>query len=440
MKKDNISYREFLIASLLFIFSNLTFPLLGAVDISVVGRLEDSTYISGVTVGVTIFNTLYWIFGFLRVSTTGFAAQAMGKRNRPDMVKAVFRPMIIAGGVGIAFVLLQKPIWLLANMILCNDEKVAQQAEIYFSVLIWTAPFVLIGYVCLGYVMGIGKYKESVFLQSIGNAINIILDLYFVTYLHMGVFGVALATAISQMGTFFVGILFLWRFGGFRIAELQGIDLWNRKETILMLTVNLDMMMRTACLVCVSNLTVRFGGQFSSDVLAANSVFGQIIDFETYAFEGLGNATSPYAGRAVGEKNYPMMKELIKKTLLFSGGLIVVTEILFLLFHNQLIRVFTDLPEVIVRAGEITAVGYVFPLVACIGFSLYGIFSGATMPKPGRNALIGGSILFLVLSKLLIPTLGNYGLWIARLAYFAGRSFLILPYLKIFDFMKKTEG
>ena len=440
MKKENISYREFLIASFLFIFSSLTVPLLGAVDVSVVGRLEDSTYISGVTIGVTVFNTLFWVFGFLRVSTTGFTAQAMGKMSREDMVKAVFRPMIIAGCVGTLFVLLQRPVWLLAKTVLCNEEKVARQAEIYFSVLIWMAPFVLIGYVCLGYIMGIGKYKESVFLQSIGNAINIVLDLYFVTRLHMGVFGVALATAISQMVTFCVGIIFLWRFGHFRLSELRGIDLWNRKETINMLTVNLDMMMRTTCLVCVSNLTVRFGGQFSSDVLAANSVFGQIIDFETYAFEGLGNATSPYAGRAVGEKNYPMLRELIQKTFLFSSGLIVITELLFFLFHNQLIRVFTDLPEVIARAQEISAVGYVFPLVACIGFSLYGIFSGATMPKPGRNALIGGSILFLVLSKLLIPIWGNLGLWIARLAYFGGRSFFILPYLKNFDSMKRTEG
>lgn len=429
MNQSIISQKKFAAAAIPFIFSNMTQPLLGAVDVAVVGRLMDSSYISGVSVGVTIFNTIYWIFGFLRVSTTGFVAQAMGRKSREDEIKAVLRPLVIALAVGVIIVLVQSPLWNICEDFLCSDTKVAAQAHIYYSVLIWAVPLVFINYVCLGYIMGIGLLKQAVILQSIGNVVNVALDLLFVNGMGMQVMGVAAATLISQIVTAALGIYLVCRHGKFTWEDTKTEGIWDRTEVKNMLLVNADMMIRTTCLVFVSNLFVKYGGQFGSDVLAANSVMGQIIDFMTYAYEGLGNAASTFSGRAWGEKNAAFMKEVIVKTLQWSGVLIVLSLLIFHILKSQIIGLFTDIPSVVTEVNKYMEMIYLFPFAACMGFSIYGIFSGATMPRPGRNALIIATVIFILLAKVLMPSCGNGGLWVARISYFAGRTVFILPYM-----------
>lgn len=425
-----LSNKKFAAAAVPFIFSNLTQPLLGAVDVAVVGRLADSAYISGVSVGVTIFNTIYWIFGFLRVATTGFTAQAVGKRSREDEIKALFRPLVIAMAAGLVILLLQKPLWAACETFLCSDGKVAAQAQIYFQVLIWAVPLVFLNYVCLGYIMGIGLLKQAVILQSIGNVVNVALDLLFVNGFGMKVAGVAAATLISQVITALLGVCMVLLYGRFVPKDIKTPGIWGRTEVLQMLRVNIDMMIRTICLVFVSNLFVKIGGELGSDILAANSVMSQISNFMIYAYEGLGNAASTFSGRAWGEKNRAFMKEVVVKTCQWSVLLIVLTLLVFHGFRTQLIGLFTDIPSVIAQVNVYLGMIYLFPVVSCLGFTIYGIFSGATMPRPGRNALILSTVLFLALARLLVPVYGNWGLWIAQVSYFAGRTVFILPYMK----------
>lgn len=438
MNQSIVSQKKFAAAAIPFIFSNMTQPLLGAVDVAVVGRLMDSSYISGVSVGVTIFNTIYWIFGFLRVSTTGFIAQAMGRKSREDEIKAVLRPLVIALAVGVSIVLIQSPLWNMCKDFLCSDTKVAAQARIYYSVLIWAVPLVFINYVCLGYIMGIGLLKQAVILQSIGNVVNVALDLLFVNCLGMQVMGVAAATLISQIITAVLGIYLVLRHGRFTWDDRKTEGIWNKTEVRNMLLVNMDMMIRTTCLVFVSNLFVKYGGQFGTDVLAANSVMGQIIDFMTYAYEGLGNAASTFSGRAWGEKNPAFMREVVAKTLQWSGVLIILSVAVFHVFKNQIIGLFTDIPSVLIEVNKYVEMVYLFPFAACLGFSIYGIFSGATMPRPGRNALIIATVIFIVLAKVWMPFYGNGGLWAARISYFAGRTIFIFPYMNRLKIEKGT--
>lgn len=429
MEQKIISHKKFAVAAIPFIFSNMTQPLLGAVDVAVVGRLADSSYIAGVSVGVTIFNTIYWIFGFLRVSTTGFIAQAMGRKSREDEIKSIVRPLVIALVTGTLIVLLQSPIWKMCENFLCSDVKVAVQAHIYYNVLIWGVPIVFLNYVCLGYIMGVGLFKQAVLLQSIGNVINVVLDFWFVNGMDLQVAGVAAATIISQIATVVLGIYLVLKYGKFVWNDRKTKGIWKRTEVLHMLYINVDMMIRTICLVFVNNLFVKYGGKFSSDVLAANSVMGQIVDFMTYAYEGLGNAASTFSGRAWGEKNFRFMREVIVKTLQWSVVLMALSVVIFFIFGNGLIGLFTDIPTVIAEVKKYVGMAYLFPFAACLGFSVYGIFSGATMPKPGRNALIISTIIFIVLAKVLMPVYGNGGLWAARISYFAGRTIFILPYM-----------
>ena len=195
---SSLSHKNFLAIAIPFTLSTVTQPLLGAVDAAVVGRLESAAYIGGVAIGTVIFNTLYWLFGFLRVSTSGFSAQSLGTHNDDDRYFAYFRPVAVALMISAVFILLQYPIIHGAMAIYKPDPEVARHAVIYFNILIWGAPFVLIGYVNLGWLMGRKRVKETLFLQVSTNVINIILDILFVWVFKMEVAGVAWATLISQ--------------------------------------------------------------------------------------------------------------------------------------------------------------------------------------------------------------------------------------------------
>ena len=222
-----ISHKSYLAIAVPFIVSTVTQPLLGAVDTAVVGRLESASYIGGVAIGTVIFNTLYWLFGFLRVSTSGFSAQSLGSRNPDDLYYAYFRPCVLALAIGLLFVLFQVPVIRIAMGIYRPDPDVARHAETYFRILVWGAPCVLINWVSLGWLMGRGHVKESLFLQISANVLNIVLDILFVVFFKMEVAGVAWATLISQGYGFSLGMYFISK--RIRLSKFGGIapDCWN---------------------------------------------------------------------------------------------------------------------------------------------------------------------------------------------------------------------
>ena len=217
MKKKNInleSYRnwEYLKLALGFTLSTLTTPLLNSVDTAVVGNLPNPVFIGGVTLGGTIFNTIYWLFGFLRVSTSGYSAKAFGE------ITALVRPTIISVLIGMFFILFQKVIlWGFSNFF-DAEKEITKYLEIYFNILIWGAPFVLINYTFLGWIMGRKEIKKCLILQLLTNVTNIMLDLYFVKVLKMDVAGVAIATLVSQVLTTILSILIILR--TFSIKEI----------------------------------------------------------------------------------------------------------------------------------------------------------------------------------------------------------------------------
>lgn len=188
-----MTHRTYLSLAIPLIISTITTPLLGAVDTAVVGQLPDPAYIGGVAVGTMIFNTMYWLFGFLRVSTSGFAAQAYGAQDAKQCFLYFVRPFLIALAVGILFILVQWPMKHIALTLIHPDEKVMTFTDEYFSIRIWGAPFTLANYVILGWLMGMSRVKISLFLQVFMNLLNVVLDLLFVNVFHQDVNGVAAA-------------------------------------------------------------------------------------------------------------------------------------------------------------------------------------------------------------------------------------------------------
>ena len=267
-----MNHRNYLALAIPLTLSTVTTPLLGAVDTAVVGQLPDPAYIGGVAIGTVIFNTLYWLFGFLRIGTSGFAAQANGADDKLQGTLAFIRPLIIALVVGISFIVFQKPIEYIALSLLHPAEDVAELASGYFGIRIWGVPFTLINYVIMGWLIGMSSIKISVLIQIFMNLLNIVLDVVFVFGFGWGVSGVAAATLLAEVIACILGLWIIWRGTSYHFQVPSIKMLADGSSVKKMMAVNQDLFIRTICLLAVFNLFTYKSADFGTETLAANEI------------------------------------------------------------------------------------------------------------------------------------------------------------------------
>ncbi|WP_332696830.1 MATE family efflux transporter [Halalkalibacter lacteus] len=427
-QQETVSHKDFLMLAVPLIVSTLTTPLLGAVDTAVVGHLNNPSYIGGVAVGALIFNTLYWLLGFLRVSTTGFSAQAHGTKNENEIQITFLRPLMIAVVVGILFILFQVPIKTAAISLINPSAQVARLAELYFDIRIWGAPFALLNYVILGWLIGTSRVKLALVLQVFMNVLNIVLDVLFVLVFSYGVAGVAAASLISEICGALIGVgIFLLIYKLRDLRKSEGI--FTKAPFIKMLKMNRDLFIRTACLLTVFTVFTAQGAKMGEITLAVNAILLQIQFIIAYFFDGISNATSILVGRAVGEKN----KRLYKRTIKLSAfwGFVASASLAAVLFIGKeaVIPLFTSIDSVQQQTNLYLIWMLLFPIAIFWGIQLNGIFSGATEAAPIRDSLIISMFVFLVCVWLFIPIWGNHGLWLAFTLFSLSRSLSLWVYL-----------
>ncbi|KJL06751.1 MULTISPECIES: MATE family efflux transporter [Priestia] len=423
-----MNHRTYLTLAIPLTISTMTTPLLGAVDTAVVGQLPAPAYIGGVAVGTLIFNTLYWVFGFLRVSTSAFAAQANGASDPDQGVLALSRPFLLAVIVGLLFILLQWPIEHAALLVISPDADVSRFAVEYFRIRIWGAPFTLMNYVILGWLMGMAKIKESLCLQILTNVLNMFLAILFVHVFSFDVQGVATATLIAEVTAFILGVFIILKASPFKWKMPSIQVLMDTNSMKRMFNVNKDLFIRTICLLVVINMFTAKGASFGTEFLAANAVLFQIHYIMAYFFDGFANASSILVGKAVGSND----KELYKKILTLSRQWSVITAVtiasLYALFQEQVIGLFTNLPDVIELSLTYGVWLIIYPFVACFGLVLYGVFTGATEIAPVRNSMIYAMIVYIIIQITATPIWHNHGLWLAFIIYTIGRSGFLVMY------------
>ncbi|MBN2897803.1 MAG: MATE family efflux transporter [Clostridia bacterium] len=420
--------KEYLGLALPFVISTVTQPLLGAVDTAVIGRLDDPAYIGGIAVGAVIFNTMYWLFGFLRVSTSGFSAQSLGSDREEDFYLSYMRPLLWAIVIGCLFIVFQGPIKNLAWMIYKPETMVMRHASTYYDVLIWGAPMVLLGYVNLGWLMGRKKVKASMWLQISSNVLNILLDLYFVFQLKMGVGGVAAATLIAQAYSFILGSALIllnispkhmWRYRGlaFESSSMQK-----------MLTVNSDLMIRTLCLLIMTNMFIAKGAAFGTLVLASNALIYQIQYVISYIYDGFANASSVFAGKYLGASDRKGLMQVFKISNRYAFGLGFIITMLLVIFQKSLLGFFTTMSDVIEMSSRYYFWLFLFTNVIGIGMIYYGIFTGCTYTAPIRNSMIVALAVFVIAYFIGTQLYGNHGLWLAFVLFSLTRSVVLYMY------------
>jgi multidrug resistance protein, MATE family len=424
-----MTHRTYLSLAIPLIISTMTTPLLGAVDTAVVGQLPDPAYIGGVAVGTMIFNTMYWLFGFLRVSTSGFAAQAYGAQDSKHCFLYLVRPFLIALVIGFLFILFQWPIKHIALTLIHPDEKVMEFADEYFLIRIWGSPFALANYVILGWLIGMARVKISLFLQVFMNLLNIVLDLFFVNILHLDVIGVAAATLVAEVTAFLIGMFIVIKSLNLRLSEISINELLDVGEMKKMMSANRDLFIRTICLLTMFNVFTAKGASFGTEILAANAVLIQIHYLMAYFFDGFANASSILVGKAVGAKD----EALYKRTLSLSSQWAIISPLfmmlLYVLFKDSIIPVFTKNKEVIELASSYSVWITIFPFTASFGLILYGVFTGATETAPIRNSMLISLVVYLIFLFIFIPVFHNHGLWLAFIVFSFGRSVFLAMYV-----------
>lgn len=426
-------HKKFMALAVPLTIATLTTPLLGVVDTAIMGRLPQAAYIGGVSIAVLIFNTLYWVLGFLRVSTSGFSAQASGTGDKQKITLALLRPMVIAVSLGMLIVALQWPIKEIAFALLAPNETVGAIASAYYDIRVWSAPFTLGNYVVVGWLMGMAKVKLSLALQVFMNVLNMLLAVLFVAGFGLAAEGVAAATLIAEIAAAIVSAVILLRTGAIDLQQLSVKLVIDPAAFIQMMKVNRDLFIRTACLLAVYNCLAAYGLRYGDTILAANAVLMQLHFVMAYFLSGFANAGTVLVGQAVGEKNEGLYVGTVRLTAFWGGVTAILLTAIVLLFKMPLIAMFTTIVEVQQAALQYIFWIALFPPAAFWGLELYGVFVGATLAAPVRNSLVFSLITFFICLWLAVPGMGNHGIWLAFTVFSLGRSVFLWIYLPGLD-------
>ncbi|MFD6207044.1 MATE family efflux transporter [Peribacillus sp. NPDC060253] len=424
-----MNHRSYLALAIPLTISTITTPLIGAVDTAVVGQLPNPAYLGGVAIGTVIFNTLYWLFGFLRVSTSGFAAQALGANDGKQGILAFLRPFILAIVAGGGFILLQGPIEQVSLTLMNPDAEVRRYAAEYFSIRIWGIPFTLMNYVILGWLMGMSKIKVSLLLQVFMNLMNIALDFLFVHGFQWGVPGVAIATLLSEVTAFFIGLIIIVKASPHRMEMPPLKEMFDSSSIKKMMSVNRDLFIRTLCLLAVFNIFTAKGASYGTEILAANAVLIQIHYMMAYFFDGLANASSILVGKAIGAGDKPLYKKTLILSLQWGVLSSLMIAVSYYLCGDIILSLFTRIPSVIELANIYGIWLILFPLSASVGIVFYGVFTGATEAAPIRNSMIYSLIAFMITLYIFVPAYQNHALWLAFTVFSLGRSVFLALYI-----------
>ncbi|WP_425499216.1 MATE family efflux transporter [Hoeflea poritis] len=399
----------------------LTTPLLGLVDTAVVGRLGDPALLGGLAVGAVIFDLVFTTFNFLRASTTGLVAQAFG-RNDPGEEQAVFwRSLMIGLASGAALLLISPLIVWIGVRAMAPGEAVRQATETYITIRMVSAPASLANYAILGYVLGRGEAIAGLLLQTLINGINIILSIWLGLGLGWGIEGVAWATVTGEAVGALAGFAFVYaRFD--RTARPTWQRVLDRAAITRLMSLNRDIMIRSFALLAAFALFVRQGAQFGPVTLAANAVLMNFFMVAGYYLDGFATAAEQLAGRAVGANYRPAFDRSVRLTLVWGFCLAAATTLFFLVFGAAVIDFLTTSEEVRGQARQFLHWAALTALVGVLAFEMDGVFIGATWSADMRNMMLVSLALFVVLTWVLVPVIGNHGLWLALLAFLGTRG------------------
>lgn len=406
------------------IISNITVPLLGLIDVAIVGHLGSAAYIGAIAVGGLLFNIVYWSFGFLRAGTSGLTSQAYGRGEASETANVLMRAVGIGLCISVALLTLQYPVRQAAFYVIDTSEEVRQLATVYFNICIWGAPAVLGLYGLTGWFIGMQNSRYPMYIAITQNVVNIIASLGFVFLLKMKVEGVALGTLIAQWGGFGIAV-FLWRrhYGDLRpLLSLR--NALQRKAMRRFFSVNGDIFLRTLCLIAVTAFFTSTGAQQGDVILAVNTLLMQLFTLFSYFMDGFAYAGEALAGRFIGARDGVALRQSVKLLFRWGWGLSLFFTLLYAVGGEGFLGLLTNDETVITAADAYYYWALAIPLAGFAAFLWDGVFIGATATRFMLYSMLVASATFFLMYYLFYARLGNHALWLAFLVYLSLRGMM----------------
>ena len=406
------------------IVSNITVPLLGLVDVTIVGHLGATAYIGAIAVGGLLFNILYWNFGFLRMGTSGLTSQAYGRKDKEAEIRVLVQAVSVGLFSALAMLILQYPIERLAFRLLDTSAEVEQYAVTYFRICIWGAPAVLAQYSFTGWFIGMQNSRYPMYIAIVMNVINIVCSSCFVFLFRMKVEGVALGTVVAQ----YSGVMMALGFWYYNYKELRGrITFKGSLQLIAMrrfFAVNRDIFLRTLCLIGVTTFFTSTGARQGDVILAVNTLLMQLFTLFSYIMDGFAYAGEALSGRYVGACNLVQLKRAVKALFCWGVVLSLVFTLLYGIGGENFLGLLTNDTVVIETAGRYFYWVLAIPLAGFAAFLWDGILIGATATRFMLWAMLVASGSFFVIYYCFSGATNNHTLWLAFLVYLALRGIM----------------
>jgi MATE family multidrug resistance protein len=417
-----INNRSILTVAVPIMLSNVTEPLIGVVNTAIIGQLPDPYYIGAIAVGALIFSFIFWGFGFLRLSTGGLSAQAVGAGDSIELTAVLWRALAIAAVAGLFLIAVSPLIENMSFGLIGGSPEVRAQGEVYFRYRIWSAPFALINFCILGWFIGQGRAAIAFAVQIFLNLTNMGLGALFVLYLGMTADGVGLSALIAEFAAALLGGLLVWQRLRKIDAKATWKQIWDRNKVVRTLGANGDIMIRTLCLVFAFAWFTSRGARAGDVTIAANAVLLNFFEVAAYLIDGFAYASEALVGQSIGAKNRERFNRAIRLTTLWALVVGALCSAIIWFLGPWLIDLMTVNAEVRETARHYLFWTCLTPLLGTICFQFDGIFTGAMATREMRNMMVLSLMIYLASWWILEQHFGNHGLWASLCVFFVARG------------------
>ena len=427
---DSISYRYLLQKAWPIILANASVPLLGLVDTAVIGNVGSITDLGAIAFGALIFSFVYWSFGFLRMGTTGFAAQASGAGDQQEVRAVLGRALLIALCLGVVLILIQWPIGLAAFSLLDGSAPVEAVAQQYFDIRIWGAPATLATFALMGLLIGLSKSRTLLIVQLFLNGLNILLDVWFAGILGWGASGIALGTVIAEWTTVLLAGWLVYRTLNERklLTEVfwPKAKIMDLSALLKTASANLDIMLRTLILVFSFAFFINQSAKFGDTVLAGNHILLQLIAFSAFFLDGYAFVVEALVGSAIGAKRSDVFDLAVWRSTVLALITAILLALVIALVGDIAVMLMTDISSVRLAANQLLPFAALYVLFSFAAFQLDGIFIGASFTRQMRDAAALSIAVYFIAWWALSDQHGIQGLWGAMIIYVVARAAALL--------------
>ena len=428
MQKSSIKY--ILKLSIPIFFANLAVPLVGIIDTSLMGNLEELSYLSATSIAANLFSMIFWSFGFLRMGTVGMVSDAFGQNNFKEITNILLRNLLFVLFLSLTLIILQNFILLLSLKIFSLSNDTSEFFRQYFKIRIYSAPGELTIYIITGLFVGLQKTKISSLAVGFFSILNIILSIIFVTKYDLNIKGVAYGTLISAAFTSLIFLVYtFWYLNKISIINIDIKKLLNLKKIKEIFNINFNIFVRTILLTFSFLWFTYLGSQIGEKFVAANAILVNLVFLSAFILDAYAFSTEGIVGYSLGKKDFKLFKSILKNSFILSSITGLIISILYLIIHEKIIFLMTDIYSIRILSLDYSIWLIIIPFISSFCFQFDGIFIGASQTKELKNAMIFSVFVYLIVSSILVDYFSNTGIWISLCIFMIFRALSLYYFL-----------